>query len=71
MSDNLKSNDKKFRGFATMDRNVQRKIAASGGTAAHAGGNAHKWTPDEARAAALKGHAKRRQDKLKINTDQE
>jgi general stress protein YciG len=45
------------RGFAGMDRERQREIASQGGRAAHRSGNAHQYTPEEARAAALKGHA--------------
>lgn len=43
------------RGFASMDRAKQRAIAAKGGRAAHASGNAHQFTPAEARAAGRKG----------------
>lgn len=44
------SNIKK-RGFGSMDKAKQRAIAAKGGTAAHASGNAHEWTSTEAKAA--------------------
>lgn len=43
------------RGFASMDPERQRQIASEGGRAAHASGNAHEFTPDEARAAGKKG----------------
>lgn len=43
---------KSTRGFASMDRDKQRDIASQGGRAAHAGGKAHQFTPEEARAAA-------------------
>jgi uncharacterized protein len=43
------------RGFASMDPEKQRKIASSGGKAAHAKGTAHQWTTAEARAAGRKG----------------
>lgn len=43
------------RGFAGMDPAKQREIASKGGKAAHAAGNAHKWTPEEAREAGRKG----------------
>lgn len=43
------------RGFASMDADKQREIAAKGGRAAHAGGNAHTFSPEEARAAGRKG----------------
>jgi len=43
------------RGFAGMDPKKQKEIASKGGKAAHAAGNAHKWTPEEAREAGRKG----------------
>ena len=43
---------KSARGFAGMDPAKQREIASQGGRAAHASGNAHRYTPEEARAAA-------------------
>jgi general stress protein YciG len=43
------------RGFASMDPATQRAIAAKGGRAAHASGNAHEFSPAEARAAGRKG----------------
>lgn len=45
----------KDRGFASMDRDKQREIAALGGKAAHKKGTAHKWTVEEARKAGRKG----------------
>jgi uncharacterized protein len=45
----------KRRGFAAMDAAKQREIASKGGKAAHASGNAHEWTSDEARKAGRKG----------------
>ena len=47
------------RGFAGMDRERQREIASQGGRAAHASGNAHQFTSEEARAAGSKRHANR------------
>jgi uncharacterized protein len=47
--------EKHKRGFASMDRERQREIAAKGGRAAHAQGKAHVWSRDEARAAGRKG----------------
>lgn len=41
------------RGFASMDQDKQRAIAAKGGRAAHASGNAHEFSPAEARVAGL------------------
>lgn len=43
------------RGFASMDPQRQREIAAEGGRAAHASGNAHEFTSEEAREAGSKG----------------
>jgi len=43
------------RGIASMDRDKQRAIAAKGGRAAHASGNAHEFSPAEARVAGRKG----------------
>lgn len=43
------------RGFASMDPEKQREIAAEGGRAAHASGNAHEFTSEEAREAGSKG----------------
>jgi uncharacterized protein len=43
------------RGFASMDGEVQRRIASEGGRAAHAKGTAHEFTPEEAREAGRKG----------------
>lgn len=46
---------KDTRGFASMDRTVQSKIASKGGKAAHAKGTAHEWTSAEASDAGRKG----------------
>ena len=43
------------RGFAGMDPQRQREIAAEGGRAAHVSGNAHQFTSEEAREAGRKG----------------
>ncbi len=43
------------RGFAAMDAQRQREIASLGGRAAHRSGNAHEFTPEEARRAGRKG----------------
>lgn len=56
--------NKQARGFAVMDRAEQREIASQGGRAAHRSGNAHAWTPEEARAAAKKSHENRRAKRL-------
>jgi hypothetical protein len=44
------------RGFASMDPQRQREIAAQGGRAAHASGNAHEFTSEEARIAGSQSH---------------
>ena len=43
------------RGFAAMDPQAQRAIAAKGGRAAHQKGTAHEVTSEEARVAGRKG----------------
>lgn len=47
--------DSSNRGFAAMDGDTQRAIAAKGGRAAHASGNAHQFSTAEAREAGRKG----------------
>ena len=54
MSENSKP-EKSKRGFASMDQEKQREIASKGGKAAHEKGNAHEFTPEEAREAGRKG----------------
>ena len=44
------------RGFASMDPARQREIASAGGRAAHASGNAHEFTSEEARQAGKLSH---------------
>ncbi|MBQ5946012.1 KGG domain-containing protein [Massilia sp. ST3] len=44
------------RGFASMDPQRQREIAAQGGRAAHASGNAHEFNSQEAREAGRMSH---------------
>jgi uncharacterized protein len=46
---------KSSRGFASMDKERQRKIASEGGRAAHKQGVAHEWSSAEAREAGRKG----------------
>lgn len=43
------------RGFASMDPEKQREIAAEGGRAAHEKGTAHEFDSEEAREAGRKG----------------
>jgi general stress protein YciG len=57
---------KEDRGFASMDRSIQREIASKGGKAAHLKGTAHEWSSEEAREAGRKGgiasHRKRQNE---------
>jgi len=53
----------KDRGFASMDKDIQREIARAGGRAAHAKGTAHVWTAQEAREAGRKGGLANRRQK--------
>jgi hypothetical protein len=50
------SGDTSNRGFASMDPDKQREIASEGGKAAHASGNAHEFTSEEARKAGSMSH---------------
>jgi general stress protein YciG len=50
---------RKPRGFAAMDPEMLRGIAAQGGRAAHAMGKAHRFDSQEAKLAAAKRHAAR------------
>jgi len=47
--------DTSNRGFASMDEDRQREIAAEGGRAAHEQGTAHEFDSKEAREAGKKG----------------
>lgn len=60
-SGETKSSDtpRKGRGFAGMDPKKQRAIASEGGKAAHASGNAHEFTSEEARRAGSLSHGGR------------
>lgn len=53
--------DTSNRGFASMDDDKQRAIAAEGGRAAHAQGTAHEFSSEEAREAGRKGGEARAQ----------
>ena len=48
--------DTSNRGFASMDPAKQREIASEGGKAAHASGNAHEFSTEEARQAGSLSH---------------
>ena len=54
--------DTSKRGFASMDDEKQRAIAAEGGRAAHAQGTAHEFDSEEAREAGRKGGQARGSD---------
>jgi general stress protein YciG len=59
----------KDRGFASMPTHKRREIASKGGTASHAKGVAHEWTPEEARKAGHKGGKvadQRRRQKMRL-----
>jgi hypothetical protein len=51
-----KQSDTSTRGFASMDPERQREIAAEGGRAAHEKGTAHEFTSEEARRAGSMSH---------------
>ena len=51
----MRNNSGRGRGFAGMNPEIQRKIAAKGGRAAHRQGTAHEWDSEEARRAGQKG----------------
>jgi uncharacterized protein len=53
---NKQGGDTSNRGFASMDPQKQREIASEGGKAAHASGNAHEFTSEEARRAGSMSH---------------
>lgn len=55
MKEETETPQKKPRGFAAMDPERQREIASKGGRIAHLRGNAHEFTPEEAREAGRKG----------------
>ncbi len=53
------------RGFGSMNKELQRELAAKGGRAAHKMGRAHEWTSEEARSAGRKGGRKTKLDYAK------
>lgn len=55
MAQGEEKSTKRLRGFAAMDVEKQRQIASKGGKVAHQRGNAHEFTPEEAREAGRKG----------------
>ena len=55
MAQGEEKSTKRLRGFAALDVEKQRQIASKGGKVAHQRGNAHEFTPEEAREAGRKG----------------
>ncbi len=51
----METRTKQRRGFASMDKEKQRAIAAKGGRTAVANGTAHKWNSQTAKEAGSKG----------------
>ncbi len=60
----MPGNNTNRRGFASMDKEKQKEIAARGGKAAHAAGTAHEFTSEEAREAGRKGGRRSRVDRV-------
>jgi general stress protein YciG len=56
-TNNMSDPNKPLRGFAMMDPVKRQEVATLGGKAAQAKGRAHRFTPEEARAAGKKGGA--------------
>lgn len=56
------------RGFALLDANKIREVAALGGKTAHRSGHAHRFTVAEARAAAAKSVEIRRRRDIALMT---
>jgi hypothetical protein len=61
--------EKKKRGFATMDRTKVREIASLGGLAAHRMGTAHEFSHDEAVAAGRKGGLAKRRPRVSMRAE--
>jgi len=64
------TNNTSRRGFASMDKEKQRKIASLGGKAAHDAGTAHEFTSEEAREAGRKGGLSRGNRGMQNNEEQ-
>jgi len=61
------------RGFQLMSPARRREVARAGGHAAQEKGSAHRWTPEEARAAGAKGGraaSRKRHAKLRDEVDE-
>lgn len=61
--DQANEGERKRRGFAVMDREMQRRIASKGGKMAHLRHTAHEFTSAEARAAGHLGGVRVSQDR--------
>ncbi|HEY6772783.1 MAG TPA: KGG domain-containing protein [Oxalicibacterium sp.] len=68
MANNPGKSQNTNRGFANMDAGKQREIAAQGGRAAHASGNAHEFNSAEASAAGRKGGAASHRNKAQASS---
>jgi hypothetical protein len=55
---------RKKRGFALLDKAQLYAVTSAGGKTAHAVGNAHTWTHEEAVKAGLKSRKRRKRPKL-------
>lgn len=53
---------KKKQGFASLTKQRRTQLAQKGGIKAHQMGVAHRWTPEEARAASHLASANRRKN---------
>jgi hypothetical protein len=58
------------RGFASMSKGKQRRIASQGGRTAHAQGVAHEWSQEEARIAGQKGGLASAERRKRFRQDQ-
>jgi hypothetical protein len=55
--------EQRKKGFALLDPEAMRQIAALGGRTAHAAGRAHKFTREEGKAAAARSVAVRKEER--------
>jgi len=60
MAEPTENPPKRRRGFALLDPERMREVAAAGGRAGHEQGTAHRFSSDEAREAGRKSQAARR-----------
>jgi hypothetical protein len=63
----METSEKKKMGFSAMNPELQRMIAKKGAAANHKNGTAHKFTTEEARAAAIKSQASRKANRESKN----